>query len=51
MTLYAEWTSEEAHREAIAGSEFGGRRGIFDGVPGIQGLSMHRYQRYRTASR
>ncbi|MEU6203480.1 hypothetical protein ABZ814_07820 [Micromonospora musae] len=51
LTLYAEWTSEEAHREAIAGSRFGGERGIFDGVPGIRGLSMHRYQRYRTAVR
>ncbi|MEV4809535.1 antibiotic biosynthesis monooxygenase family protein [Micromonospora avicenniae] len=51
VTLYAEWTSEEAHQEAIAGSRFGGRRGIFDGVPGVRGLSMHRYQRYRTAGR
>ncbi|MFD0783506.1 hypothetical protein ACFQZ8_06210 [Micromonospora azadirachtae] len=51
VTLYAEWTSEEAHQEAIAGSRFGGPRGIFDGVPGIRGLSMHRYQRYRTAGR
>jgi heme-degrading monooxygenase HmoA len=51
VTLYAEWTSEEAHREAIAGIAFGGQRGIFDGTPGIRGLSMHRYQLYRTANR
>lgn len=51
VILYAEWTSEEAHREAIAGIAFGGQRGIFDGTPGIRGLSMHRYQLYRTVNR
>ncbi|MGW0436545.1 hypothetical protein ACWDV4_28855 [Micromonospora sp. NPDC003197] len=51
VVLYAEWTSEEAHREAITGSTFGGPQGIFHGTPGIQGLSMNRYQRYRLATR
>jgi hypothetical protein len=50
VILYAEWTSEEAHREAIAGSAYGGDSGIFDGTPGIRGLSMHRYQLYRWAA-
>ncbi|GAB2944326.1 hypothetical protein GCM10027280_36390 [Micromonospora polyrhachis] len=51
LVLYAEWTSEEAHGEAITGSTFGGPQGIFHGTPGIQGLSMHRYQLYRLATR
>jgi quinol monooxygenase YgiN len=50
VTLYAEWTSEEAHREAVAGAAFGGQGGIFDGIPGIRGLDMHRYQLYRSAT-
>jgi hypothetical protein len=50
VTLYAEWTSEQAHREAIASSAFGGQRGIFDGKSGIRGLSMNRYQLYRSAT-
>lgn len=50
VVLYAEWTSEEAHREAVAGPAYGGQRGIFDGVPGIEGLAMHRYQLYRSAN-
>ena len=50
VVLYAEWTSEEAHREAIETATFGGGRGIFDGVPGIDGLSVNRYQLYRYAA-
>lgn len=49
VILYAEWTSEEAHREAVAGPAYGGERGIFDGNPGIRGLAMNRYQLYRRA--
>jgi quinol monooxygenase YgiN len=48
VILYAEWISEEAHREAVAGAAYGGPRGIFGGTPGIQGLSMNRYQLYRS---
>lgn len=47
--LFAEWTSEEAHREALAQPKFGGPKGIFDTVDGINGLSMRRYQLYRRA--
>ena len=50
VILYAEWTSEEAHREAVAGAAFGGERGIFDGRKGIQGLTMNRYQPYRAST-
>lgn len=50
---YAEWTSEEAHREALAGPNFGKgqENGIFHGMPGIRGLSMNRYQLYRRLTR
>ena len=44
---YAEWTSEEAHRGAVEAPATGHRRGIFDGMAGIEGLGMNRYQRYR----
>jgi hypothetical protein len=36
---------------SVDGPEFGGRRGIFDGMPGIEGLAMNRYQLYRKLSR
>ncbi|WP_049574834.1 hypothetical protein [Streptomyces sp. SBT349] len=44
---WAEWTSEEAHREAVGAPALGGARGIFDGMEGIEGLRMNRFQRYR----
>jgi quinol monooxygenase YgiN len=47
--LYAEWTSEEAHQEAILRPKFGGPKGIFDAVSGITGLGMNRYQLYRAS--
>lgn len=44
---YAEWTSEEVHREAVGSPVLGGRDGIFAGMAGIRGSSMNRYQPYR----
>jgi hypothetical protein len=44
---YAQWTSEEAHREAVGSPALGGSKGIFDGISGIEGGSMNRYQLYR----
>ncbi|WP_394822792.1 hypothetical protein [Pendulispora albinea] len=44
---YAEWTSERAHQEALDGGALGSKRGIFDGMAGIQGIGVDRYTLYR----
>ncbi len=48
LVVYAEWMSEQAHREAIELPRYGGAGGIFDKTSGVQGLSVDRYQIYRS---
>ena len=51
VLLYAEWTSEAAHRDAVESGVLGGKRGLFDGVPHIEGFGFDRYTLYRRLAR
>jgi len=51
VLVYAEWTSEAAHRDAMQSGVLGGKRGIFEGMPGIEGIGFDRFHLYRRIER
>ncbi|WP_394835535.1 antibiotic biosynthesis monooxygenase [Pendulispora rubella] len=51
VLVYAEWTSEAAHRDALQSGVLGGRGGIFEGMSGIEGIGFDRYHLYRRVER
>ncbi|WP_394846078.1 antibiotic biosynthesis monooxygenase [Pendulispora brunnea] len=51
VLVYAEWTSEASHRDALQSGALGGKRGIFEGMPGIEGIGFDRYHLYRRVVR
>jgi hypothetical protein len=45
--VYAEWTSEAAHKDALQSGALGGKRGIFEGMLGVEGIGYDRFHLYR----